>query len=83
MPLEVNARGLALGVPADELDGVGVGWVVLLVGRHGDVERNAQLLQDGTPLRRGRGENEPHPGFFATQISSAGHFLLHSAENAS
>ena len=82
-PLLVNREGLSLGVGADELDRVGIGRIVLLVRRRDDVERDPQLLEDRTSLRRGRGENEPHHRFFATQISSAGHLRDHSAENAS
>ena len=33
----------------------------LLVARRDDVERDPQLLEDRAPLRRGRGEQEPHP----------------------
>jgi hypothetical protein len=37
-------------VLADQLDGVGVGWIVLLVVGRDDVERDAELLEDQTPL---------------------------------
>ena len=73
----VDGARLSLGVGADELDRIGVGRIVLLVDRLDDLERDPQLLQNRPPLRRGRCEDEraAHSGFFATQISSAGHFF--------
>ncbi len=79
----MDGAGLALGMGANELDGVGIGRVVLLVRGRDDVERDAELLENRPSLGRCRGEDEPHPGFFATQISSLGHFFDHSTENAS
>ena len=45
-------------VGANELLRVGLGRIVLLVARRDGVERNAELVQDRPPLRRGRREQE-------------------------
>ena len=79
----MDGASLADGMVADEPDGIGVGWVVLLVRRRLDLERDLELLEDRPPLRRGGRKDEPHACLTATQISSAGHFRAQSAENAS
>ena len=52
------------------------------VGRD-DVERDAELFEDRAPLRRRRRQDQridrQPVAFRATQISSHGHFLAHSA----
>ena len=75
----MHRAGLADGVRANELDRVGVGRIVLLVVRRTRLERDPQLLEDRPALRRRRGEDEPHRGFSATQISSAGQRRAQSA----
>ncbi len=52
--------------------------VDLLEVRRDDVERDAQLLEDRAPLRRRRREDQ-RGDFRATQMSSQGHCLAHSA----
>ena len=79
----VDGARLAARVVADERDGIGVGRVVLGVLGRDDLERDPELLENRPALRRRRREDERRhgPGLRATQISSAGHFRAHSAEN--
>jgi hypothetical protein len=72
----VDGTGLPLRVASDELDGIGVGRVVLDVLRGDDLERDLQLLEDRAALRRRRSERQE--GLRATQISSIGQLCAHS-----
>jgi hypothetical protein len=83
--LHVNGAGFALGVVTNELDRLCIVWVMLLEDRADDVERDLQLQENRTSLRRRRSEDERlgHRRFSATQISSLGHLRAHSTENAS
>ena len=57
-----DGQRLALGVPANELRRGRRRAGRAPRSRRGDVEGDAQLLEDGPALRRGRGENEPRHG---------------------
>ena len=83
-PAVWTERAFPSACVAHERDGVGVGRVVLDVAGRDGVERDRELLEDRATLRRRGREDERlrHEGFAATQISSAGHFRAHSAENA-
>ena len=77
-------RAFPARVLADERDGVGVLAIVLLVLRRDRVERDAELLEDRPPLRRGRCERAFAGGALvarsrAFQISSDGQQRAHSA----
>jgi hypothetical protein len=54
--LHMNGSGFALGVVANESNRLCVVWVMLLVDRGDDLERNLQLLENRTSLRRRRRE---------------------------
>ncbi len=47
----VDGARLSLGMGADELDRIGVWWIVLLVDRRDDLERDPQLLENRAALR--------------------------------
>ncbi len=74
----LHRPGLAFRMCANEQDGIGVGWILFDIARRDHLEGNAELLEDGAALRRGRCENERHHRLRATQISSDGHRRAHS-----